>query len=48
MLLWMEEHWSEEDVKNAKEWTIKTVKLPLIYSNFPLLTSEMLLQMLNH
>ena len=44
----MEEHWSEEDVKNAKEWTIKMVKLPLIYSKFPLLTSEMLLQMLDH
>ena len=44
----MEEHWSEEDVKNAKEWTIKTVKLRLIYSKIPLLTSEMLLQMLDH
>ena len=47
-LSWMEEHWSEEDVKNAKEWTIKMVKLPLIYSKIPLLTSEMLLQMLDH
>ena len=44
----MEEHWSEEDVKNAKEWMINTVKLPLIYSKIPLLASEMLLQMLNH
>ena len=44
----MEEHWSKQDVKNAKEWTIKTVKLPLIYSKLPLLISKMLLQMLNH
>lgn len=44
----MEEHWSEEGVKNAKEWTINTVKLPLIYSKIPLLASEMLLQMLDH
>ena len=47
-LLWMEEHWSEEDVKNAKEWTIKMVKWPLIHSKFPSLTSVMLLQMLDH
>lgn len=44
----MEEHWSDEDVKNAKEWTIKTVRLPLIYSKLPLLISKILLQMLDH
>ena len=47
-LLWMEEHWSEEDVKNAKEWSIKIVRLPLIYSKLSLLINKILLQMHNH
>ena len=44
----MEEHWSQEEVKNAKEWTIQAVKSYLIYSELSVLICKILLQMLDH